>query len=422
MKVWTVSELDNVVSSLKPLIGTRLQEVQTSEHDLVLGFYSQDGMLWLWVDLNALRPCLLPWTELPLHLPSKKNPLNLFLRAHFRDRILRSIERPEHQGRVVILTFGEGEGAGELELRLFPHGRNILARTDGKKIAWQKPKALSEPGQAPEQPEREIRGLDELREEWLARRSAKGPAKTTKEVKSRLDNELEKKKKALVKVEEELQRKRDLPYKKVGDWLKANQTLDVPKEWEPFVDKRRKLSWNIEECYSRARDLEGKIHGTQNRLELLRAEVERLEKRKDEPLTTRALEKPGPPKPLQAAEAQGRTLRISDEISVISGKSAADNLKLLRKARAWDLWFHLKDYPSSHAILFRNKNTGVSEGVVQQVLAWYVRLYLGSKYKQHSGEKFHILIAECRFVRPIKGDKLGRVTVHGERQVTYQVP
>lgn len=422
MKGWTVSELDNVVSSLKALIGTRLQEVQTSEHDLVLGFYSQDGILWLWVDLNALRPCLLPWTELPLHLPSKKNPLNLFLRAHFKDRLLREVERPEHQGRVVILRFGSEEHRAVLELRLFPHGRNILARSEDKKIAWQKPKVLSEPGNVAMHETDKVRGLDELRAEWLVLRSAKGPSKTTKEVKSRMDNELTKKKKAVVKVEEELQRKRDMPYKKVADWLKANQSLDVPKDWELFVDRRRKLSWNMEECYTRARELEAKIFGTEKRLELLRTEVERLEKRKGQPLHAGALEKPKPAQPLAAADAQGRTLRISDEISVMAGKSAADNMKLLRKARAWDLWFHLKDYPASHAILFRNKNTKVPEGVVQQVLAWYVRLYLGSKFKQHSGEKFHILIAECRFVKPIKGDKLGRVTVHGERQVTYQIP
>lgn len=422
MKAWTIPELDNVVSSLKPLIGTRLQEIQTSDEDVVLGFYSQDGMLWLWIDLSALRPCLLPWAEVPLHIPTRKNPLNLFLRAHFRDRVLRKIERPEHQGRVVLLKFGKEGDEVELEVRLFPHGRNILARTEEKQVAWQKPKALPE-SVAPKTTEDEkLRGLEELRKEWLAIRSRKGTAKTSKDVKGRMENELAKKQKAVAKVEEELKRKSDQPWKKVGDWLKANQTLDVPKEWEPFVDKRRKLSWNIEECFSRARELEGKIFGTEQRLQVLKAEIERLAARKDQPLKAGAMESPKMLQPLLAAEAQGRTLRISDEISVISGKSAADNLKLLRKARAWDLWFHLRDYPSSHAILFRNKNTQIGEGVVQQVLAWYVRLYLGQKFKQHSGEKFHILIAECRFVRPIKGDKLGRVTFHNERQATYQIP
>jgi predicted ribosome quality control (RQC) complex YloA/Tae2 family protein len=420
MKAWTVSELDNIAASMRPLVGARLQEVQTSESDLVLGFYTPKGILWLWADLNAAKPCLLPWTQLPLHVPAKKNPLHLFLRAHFDGRVLRSVERPEHQGRVVILKFGKPEDELELEIRLFPHGRNVIARAAGKHVAWQKPKELSEPALSPEE-NPAPRSLERLREEWLALRGGKGRAKSVKDVKSRLEDELAKKRRALDKVAEELQRKRDLPWKQVGDWLKTHQSLEVPKEFEPFVDKRRKLSWNIEECYSRAREVEGKLYGTEKRLELLRKEIAQTEKRLTEPMNTTVLERKAP-QPLSDAGASGRTLRLSDELTLISGKSAADNLKLLRKARAWDYWFHLRDVPSSHAILFRNKNTAVSEKTVQQAVEWYVRQHFGAKYKQHAGEKIQVLMAECRFVRPIKGDKLGRVTFQNERVVTFRVP
>lgn len=421
MKAWTVSELDNVVASLKPLIHARLQEVQTSDSDLVLGFYTPKGLLWLWVDLNAIRPCLLPWSELPLHMPMRKTPLNLFLRAHFVDRVLREIERPKEQGRVVILKFGKAEDVLELELRLFPHGRNVIARTEDKQLAWQKPKELSESVAPSPDEAAPVRSLDQLREQWRALRGGKGSAKSGKDVKGRLEDDLKKKKRALDKVIEELERKRELPWKQVGDWLKANQSLNVPKEFEPFVDKRRKLSWNIEECYSKARELEGKVYGTEKRLELLRDEIAKLEFRLTQPLTTTALQKPSI-QPLKDVDASGRTLRINDEMTVIAGKSAADNLKLLRKARAWDFWFHLRDSPSSHAILFRNKGTTVPESVVQQVVEWYVKQFLGAKFKQHAGEKFFILVAECRHVKPIKGDKLGRVTYHFERVVPYRVP
>lgn len=421
MKAWTVSELDNIAASLKALVGSRLQEVQTSDSDLVLGFYSNGGLLWLWADLNAIRPCLLPWTQLPLHLPTRKTPLHLFLRAHFVDRVLRSVDRSSEHGRVVLLRFGRPEDDLEIEVRIFPHGRNVIARAAGKSIAWQKPKELSEPVQEGEFSKMPARDLEQLRAEWLQARGGKGPAKSAKDVKGRLQEEIKRKKKAVEKVLAELQNKKDLPWKKIGDWLKENQSLEVPKEWEPFIDKRRKLSWNIEECYSKARDLEGKIYGTEKRLETLHAEIAKLEERAASPLTTGALHKPAP-QPLKDMDAHGRTLRLGDEITVIAGKSAADNLKLLRRARAWDWWFHLRDYPSSHAILFRNKSTPVGDSLVHQVVDWYVRQYLGAKFKQHAGEKFHILIAECRHVRPIKGDKLGRVTYHFERVVTYQVP
>jgi predicted ribosome quality control (RQC) complex YloA/Tae2 family protein len=420
VKAWTVPELDNIVASLKPLVGARLQEVQTSESDLVLGFYTPQGVLWLWADLNAIRPCLLPWTELPLHVPARKNPLNLFLRAHFSSQVLRAVERPEHQGRVVLFKFGKDEDHLELEIRLFPHGRNVLARAGDKQIAWQKPKELSESVQLVDN-SAVPRSLEKLREQWITLRGGKGRAKTSKDMKGRLEDELEKKKKALGKVTEELGRKRDMPWKQVGDWLKAHQSLNVPKEWEPFVDKRRKLSWNIEECFLRGREVEGKMYGTEKRIELLKGEISRLEQRMTQPMSTTTLERKAP-QPLTDAGATGRTLRISDELTLIAGKSAADNLKLLRKARAWDYWFHLRDVPSSHAILFRNKNTVVGDKIVLAVVEWYVRQHFGQKYKQHAGEKIQILMAECRFVRPIKGDKIGRVTFQNERVVTFHVP
>lgn len=415
MKSWTVTELENIAASLTPLVGARLQEVQTSDQDLILGFYGSSGMLYLWADLNPQAPTLLPWTELPLHVPARKNPVHLFLRAHFRDRVLRAVERPAEMGRVVRLRFDHGE----IEIRLFPHGRNVIARTlEGKQVAWQKPKDLSTVSN--EEPLRQPRGLEELREDWLTRRGKKGSAKSKTDVRAKIEAEIAKKRKALEKIQEDLECKRETPWKAVGEWIKTNQSLDVPREWEPYVDRRRKLSWNIEECFQRARDMEGKITGTENRLAILREEIERLEARKDQPLQLKPSAKP--PEPLKVADAQGRTLRLSDEITVVTGKSAADNLKLLRKARAWDWWFHLRDVPSSHAILFRNKSTPVTDAIVQQVLAWYVRQHLGAKYKEHAGEKFFIQIAECRHVRPIKGDKLGRVTVHHERVLPYVIP
>ncbi|NJL25746.1 MAG: hypothetical protein HC902_11610 [Calothrix sp. SM1_5_4] len=59
---------------------------------------------------------------------------------------------------------------------------------------------------------------------------------------------------------------------------------------------------------------------------------------------------------------------------------------------------------------------------MQQVFAWFVKNHLGNKYSQSAGERFHVLVAECRHVRPIKGDKLGRVTYRDERVLIYRIP
>lgn len=428
MKAWHVSELDNVVSTLQPLLGARLQEVQSTAEDLVLGFYTSSGLLWIWIDLNPVRPSVLPWSELPLRLKWNKTPLNLFLRAHFIGRVLRDVRLERESGRVVRFKFGAPDEDGpELEVRLFPHRRNVIAKDDGKQVAWQKPSAIEAPHSPTEAVPIKIRSLDELRDQWLEVRQGKagGRARGTQDARTKLEAELKRKEKALQKVEEELTRKKELPWRAVGNWLKENQSIDVPKDWEPFVDKRRKLAWNIEECFAKAREMEGKLFGTEKRKELLLDDLLRIREQLKKPtnqLSAEPIDGRAPKPQITAAEAHGRSLKISDELTVMAGKSAADNMKLLRKARAWDLWLHLRDFPSSHAILFRNKNTKINDSVLHQVADWFVRHCLGKKMEQHAGEKFHILIAECRHVRPIKGDKLGRVTYHDERVLIFKVP
>lgn len=427
MKVWSVSELDNVVAALEPLKGARLQEVRTSPSDVVLGFYTAQRILWLWIDLNSIRPVLLPWTDLPLAVANHKSPLNLFLRAHFSDRVLRDIRRDPSQGRVVHLYFGRQEPDDpELEIRLFPHGRNVIAKANGKQVNWQKPSDLVPAFEETDgRLERAlVRSLDQMREQWLlSRQSGKGSKNKSSDPRLRIENEIAKKTKALSKVEEELARKNDMPWRQIGDWLKTHQNLNVPKEWEPFVDRRRKLAWNIEECFNRARDVEAKIFGTEKRLSVLREDLARLKARlKDPKPAWSSSDDRARPQPLKDIEAQGRTLRINEELTAVAGKSAADNMKLLRRARAWDYWFHLRDEPGSHAILFRNKTTRVSDSDLHRVAEWLVRLQFGVKYAQRSGEKVLLVVTECRHVSPIKGDRLGRVTYRNERTLMHSVP
>lgn len=422
MKAWTVFELDNVTASLKALLGARLQEIKTAGNDLVLGFYTNGEMLWLWLDLNAIRPSLLPWTELPLPLHSKKSPLNLFIRAHFDGHKLTSLERVAEWGRLVRLTFSGGQ---TLEIRLFPHGANVIARAGEKSVSFAKVEELTAPPPATS----EVllnRDLDALREEWLRLRGGGGSGRkknAQSDPVARVRMELERKEKAVRKVDEELQRKSDLPWRVVGEWLKEKQALDVPEEWIPFVDKRRKLAWNIDQCFGKARDVEGKIFGTEQRRRLLLEEIEGLKRELEKPPGEMSI-KPKTPslQPLKDSEASGRTLRINEELVAVAGKNAADNLKLLRKARAWDYWLHLQDQPGSHVILFRNKSTTVSDAVLRQVIGWFVKIQFGKKISDYAGDKLRVIVTECRHVRPIKGDRLGRVNYQDERILIYQVP
>ena len=425
MNPWTTAELQHVITALDAIKGARLQEVQTSDDDVCLGFYAGGKVRWLWIDLNAVKPTLLPWNDLPLRLKPHKSPIHLFLRAHFVGRALNEVVVDARRGRVVNLTFGDGTpDEPAIEIRLFPHLRNVIASAGGKRIAWQKPRELN--ADQPADSARAPRDLDQLRAEWLSFRRGPGAAAKKSVVVDpavKIRGELEKRLKVLDKVNQELTRKRETPWKDVGAWLKTNQSLDVPTEWEPFVDRRRKLAWNIEQAFTKAREMTEKTAGTERRLEILTREIEQL--RTELTKSPDQMQVPRPPRanPLGGAGpkvAHGRTLRLDQDVTVVAGKSAADNLKLLRRARAWDLWIHLSDYPSSHAIVFRNKNVNVGDEDLRRVAAWFVKLHLGNKVT--AGERFEILIAECRFVRPIKGDKIGRVTYRDERTLIFRVP
>ena len=101
------------------------------------------------------------------------------------------------------------------------------------------------------------------------------------------------------------------------------------------------------------------------------------------------------------------------------GKSAADNLRLLRQSKSWDLWIHLKDFPSAYAIIQKNKDQKISDEMLRQSAQWLVKE--GSKNKDVDGLKTTVVIVECRHVRPIKGDKIGRVTYHNAREMLITI-
>ncbi len=111
-------------------------------------------------------------------------------------------------------------------------------------------------------------------------------------------------------------------------------------------------------------------------------------------------------------------MHLSSGALAYCGKSAADNLALLRQAKAWDYWLHLRDYPGAHAIIHRQRDQLISEGEIFEVAEWVAKESLSSK-SLLVGQKIAIVMVECRFVRPIKGDKLGRVTYHSERTLSF---
>jgi predicted ribosome quality control (RQC) complex YloA/Tae2 family protein len=431
-------EFIQIVADLQVLVGAQFQEVIQTQSEVGLGFFHAGQTLWLWLDLNPQRPLLL---RLEGKAPSRKKitrPLLLFLRSHFLGRRLQAVSAAQDQGRILLLRFhrhpDENQtGLCEIEIRLFPRGQNMIARVDRKSIAENKPKPL--PGAAivanAADEGRPPRSWATLLEHWLAEqnqlkdkahnRGVSAGVQDAALIEKTWKRAIEKKQKALENLSSEIEQKKlaAAEFRAAGEHLKMHRDLEVPKELAGRLDLTKSVSWNIEYVFTQAKENIRKTAGTEQRKRDVQAEIEKLIASGPASFVKQADRATQDRKGnlLAKADARGRRFNLGD-LEVYIGKSAADNLALLRRAQAFDYWLHLRDQPGSHAIMRRSRNRVVTDAEFRQVGRWVVEQSLGRRGSELSGEKHDIVIVECRFVRPIKGDRLGQVNYTNDRTMT----
>ena len=292
------------------------------------------------------------------------------------------------------MNFGEGYS---LEFRLYTGGANWIAEANAKKLSMKKPAELKDLEWKFD--DGSDRSLVELYDEYSSRVGSKGSS-------SEIDkNKFEKKmQKAISKLKEDIENKKSKDWAGLGNWLLQNKSLNVPEKWASDIDVELSPMENSQRAFQKAKDLKGKLARAEERL----AELER--ELSNGPKNQTAIKKPPPLK----TDVKGRTKTLSSGHSIFVGKNAADNLKILRAASSWDYWLHLKDYPGAHAILRRNRKEKLSQVQFHEAARLLVQEHLKKKASELAGEVFDVLLAEVRFVRPIKGDKLGRVNYSNE--------
>ncbi|NUN05385.1 MAG: DUF814 domain-containing protein [Bdellovibrio sp.] len=413
MKALTQQELQHFVAYFAPILdGAQLQEVLASDRGLALGFQG-DRRYWLILDLLPNAPMMLVFEEqCPFKKGPKGKPVSLFLSSHGKNLYLTEMRVQEQFGRVVQLSLKNSQSECDLEIRLIPKQCNVIVRAQGKQISWEKalelgPAPLVETPPAP-------RTLEEIHEEWLneqgsAKKSALDPVAQWEKQKAK---DLGKKRKALEEIQKQIESDKADAWYEAGLFLKTHGHLQVPAHLASCIQVKESLSWNIENCFTKGKQLEGKKVGARQRFVELAADVAQLEKAR----YSEKQKKPQLVDLMSKAEARGRKLTLPSGTLAYCGRSAADNLALLRQAKAWDYWLHLRDYPGAHAIIHRQRDQELSVEEIQDVAAWVARESLPAKSLM-LGQKVAVVIVECRFVRPIKGDKLGRVTYHSEKSL-----
>ena len=230
---------------------------------------------------------------------------------------------------------------------------------------------------------------------------------------------------AIRKVELEIAIKSSDRERKCAEWIIANQSLDVPSGYKDLLRPEwSSLGQASNELFSAAKRNEKKLSRTQGRLLELKSELAREVARAGQPtgrgddqgLRNQFPEERHQVEPrreeslLRQANAKGRTVRLDERLTLYVGKSAKENLSLLRQAQPFDYWLHIKDEPGAHGILRRPRGVEPTPSQFQLAARWVLFYSLKQKRAQEvSGQSFDVLLAQCRYVRPIKGDRLGRV-------------
>ena len=174
----------------------------------------------------------------------------------------------------------------------------------------------------------------------------------------------------------------------------------------------------MQKCFEKAKAAKNKISGASLRLQTLKQELNGLSDLSESKFEAylQLQQKKTKANVVRKVEGRLRKTKLASGITAYMGKSAADNMTLLRNSKPHDLWMHLKDYPSAHAVIHRQKNNNLADSDLVSVGKWLVSEGL-SKSQTQMGGKYSVVIVECRHVKPLKGDKMGRVTYHNAREI-----
>lgn len=414
-------ELEDHIQELNQLKGAQLQEIETHPKGLQFSFYRQ-GRIWWILELTPQQPMsIVLFEETPWRKKTGPKPLALFLNSNAKNLYFSEARVIENRGRIFQVELSSKEKKLILEIHLIPKAVNVIAQVDGKSISWSKPRELS----AAPVVEGTHRELSDLKFEWLKEQSTPQklqthgiPLAANPDV-VRTEQALHKKRKALVAMQAQLNSDEASQWLNLGELLKVHDIHELGHEWSSYLKDNLSRADLMQKCFQKFKLLQRKKQGTLDRVDILIKEIGDLERaletglfKKIQPLQSR--------QQLKVAGAEGRTKTFSGFVAS-KGKSAADNLALLRTAKAWDLWIHLRDYPSSHVIVARDKNQKVPDSILHEAALWLAESSMKSKLSL-SGTRLDVVVAECRFVRPIKGDKIGRVHYQNERSFTIIIP
>jgi hypothetical protein len=389
------------------IVGSQFQDFAVQDKDLLLLFYTHKAHV-LRISLKTPPVLFFEHENFKLERQSAKIPMALFLGRHFLKKTVTDVKYSNDWGRRFEIHF-DNEGQFWLDFTLVPGFQNVglFASDEGKpkKVYWNKPRELLGVAKETTTEVSDFRSLEAIRDEWYGEIKTPNQEAPEKDWQTDVKKKIAKKTDAIEKIKNQGAENEFIVERlyAIGERLKYDAKLEAEDQF--WLNSQQIKEANREQVFKKAKVLAAKKEGMAHRISMLEKEILDLAQSLDGPA-------PEPKHKISIAgkaDVDTRKLEVDRNLSLYMGKNAKDNVQLLKSSQPWELWFHLKDYPSAYAITRRNKSVTVGHTELVKMASWFAKECL-KNHKEKLVGHIEVIYAECRYVKLLKGDKLGRVS------------
>lgn len=417
MKSMNFLEFQSAIERIRKLIvGIQLQDFVVQEKDLLLLFYASKSCV-LHLSLRVPPVVFFEKEDFKLSKNSLKIPLALFMAKHFLRETVSEVRHKNEWGRRFEIHF---DSEKRIEITLVPGFQNvglyIQESKKEKKVFLNKPKDLPPLTIESDDNVSDFRSIESIRDEWYSGLRPVEKASEDQNWKLDVEKKIRKKTEAIEKIRQQTTENQSSVARlyELGEQLKYQTFGMLEKEEQDWLRTQTKEK-DRESIFKKAKSLAGKSDGMEQRIQVLLEEIQTL----NQSLLGSA---PQPKHKISVAgklDVATRKLEIHSGLNLYMGKNARDNVQLLKSSQPWEVWFHLKDYPSAYAITRRNKSTTLEHSELIKMAVWFAKECF-KNHKEKAPAYIEVVYTECRYVKLLKGDKLGRVTFTNSK--TLRVP
>jgi len=420
-------------------LGAQLQDVISTDRDLIFELYNTE-LFWIWIDLDSQVPFISLHKEKPV-LAKKSKPMQLFLSSNAEGLRLSEVLWDKKIGRGMTFNFGEKDKKYcEVKINLIRGQPNVTALNNEKSISWNKPRDVSDLKYEPSNDF--IVDFDAIAEGLLYltyrnQKSAKSnlngnDSSRHEQVKADIEKKIGKLQKTLTLQQSKFGQEKIEQIKILIDNFQSSVGVDaeiekvilLPSHLKSFGQKLDYFFQQLKLEKSKIDLRQRKLEEVKNQIQSLQIQLNRLNSEASFDFRSLAQVKKnnlikvpnGPQKKYK--NVQYRTFELKTGLRAYMGKSALDNQNLIRQSQPWHLWIHLRDIPSAHVILATEKSQKITQAEIREASLWLLREHVKNKDNK-SWPSVSVLVAECRYVTPVRSDKSGRVNYKNEKVFNF---